>query len=1291
MKKGTSSSARPSISGKRTRSPGQTKKHVTTPGVHATTSIATSDPDTTVIDIAERLPAMVFINCEGRIVYANRMCETLMGYSRAELCSDEFNFMCLVAPEHHERTVANLSAHRRGEEVEPFQYQVVTRDGRRLHAVITTKLINFKGRRSILGIVVDITPQMTAQAELAQERDRISRYFDVTQTIVVALNRDGRIEMLSRAGSELLGYTEKELIGKSWFDTCLPPRVRTDMWGVFAHLMTGGYPAEGTVVGVNPVLLRNGEERIVEWHNSVVKDRTGTAVGTISSGLDITDREQSRQLLQASEKRLREFVENNPLGMYRTTPDGWILMANAALVRMLGYGSFEELAARNIEKGSYTDGFARKDFFEAIEATGELHGYECVWTRRDGTRIHVRENSRVVKDDDGTTICYEGTVENITERCRAEEHLAQEARLESLITSIAVRFGNLAPADIDAGLAQTLKQVGDFFGADRSYIFQFTSSRTAATATHEWFRSDLGPMSVARKHVNIEDIPSFAGKLFRGETVSVPRVRDLPEEAGLERSILMEGEVRSILLVPLVSDSVVTGFFGFEALWQQMRWPDGTGRMMTVVAEIMANALRRQREERRTKFRRDLERLVAVISTRFVNLAPTLVDSAIDQSLEELGTLLKVDRCHIYTFSKQHDKLYQTHCWNAPGVEPMASERMTISTDECPWAVKELLKGEPILAGDPSHISTAANFERQKMVKFGVKSALAVPFYVGGEVHGFLGLVCEQTPKRWDEDTAAMIRTVAEMFASAINLKQKSATLEHHDTLTSALMDNIPDSVYFKDRESRFIRVNRRMAEKFGFTGPADLAGKTDADLFSKEHADAAMHDEQEIMRTGVAVINKEERETWPDGRETWVSTTKMPLLGPDGDIIGTFGISRDITDRKRAEDENRRFQAQLQHTQKLESLGVLSGGIAHDFNNLLMGILGNTSLALMELPQESSAWTRIKQAEEVALRAAELTNQMLAYSGKATFSVKPLSLSALVREMAHLLEVSISRQAKLVFDCPDSLPMIDGDPTQIRQVIMNLITNASDAIGSHAGTITMTTGVVDCDVAYLASCYLCENHLPGRRVYVEVTDTGCGMSPRTIERIFDPFYTTKISGRGLGLAAVLGIVRSHAGGIRVYSEEGKGSTFRILFPESSKAGAETAKKQPKTRELRGSGTVAVVDDDEIIRSVAEGMLRKLGFDVVCAGTVSEALECCRQHRRHLSLVLMDVNMPDSDAAATLDAIRKTLGSTPILLISGYNESTATADMPSASYQAFLQKPFSAEALTDALHRTLDR
>jgi len=425
-------------------------------------------------------------------------------------------------------------------------------------------------------------------------------------------------------------------------------------------------------------------------------------------------------------------------------------------------------------------------------------------------------------------------------------------------------------------------------------------------------------------------------------------------------------------------------------------------------------------------------------------------------------------------------------------------------------------------------------------------------------------------------------------------------------------------------------------------------------------------------------------------GKQRHVLANYIPDIGEQGATNGYFALITDITERKNAEEERKKLEAQIQHAQKLESLGVLAGGIAHDFNNLLVGVLGNAEIALMDLPPESPARVELQHISTSAQRAADLTKQMLAYSGKGKFVVQALNLSKLVEEMGHLLGISISKKVVLKYNFATNLPSIEGDATQVRQVVMNLIINASEAIGETSGVVTVSTGVMEADRAYFSETYLDENLREGDYVYLEVADTGCGMEKKTQDEIFDPFFTTKFTGRGLGLAAVLGIMRGHHGAVKIYSHLNRGTSFKVLFPCSAQPVVDSARASSAQEAWSGSGTVLVVDDEEHVRTVAKRMLSMYGFDVVTARDGREALDVFRGRASEIILVLLDLTMPRLDGEETFRELRRIRPGVRAVLSSGYNEQEVTNCFAGKGLAGFIQKPYNAIQLIEVVRGVLE-
>ena len=432
----------------------------------------------------------------------------------------------------------------------------------------------------------------------------------------------------------------------------------------------------------------------------------------------------------------------------------------------------------------------------------------------------------------------------------------------------------------------------------------------------------------------------------------------------------------------------------------------------------------------------------------------------------------------------------------------------------------------------------------------------------------------------------------------------------------------------------------------------------------------------QESART-LEHHNHEFRIRRANGSIAWLRGNSVPERADNGSVVW-HGFITDIT-------ESRRLETKLVESAKLESLGVLAGGIAHDFNNLLTGILGNASLARQELPPASLGQPMLEQIETAARRAADLCKQMLAYSGKGRFVVQRVDLNKLIEDTTHLLQISIAKNCVLRFNLTPNLPAISADSTQLRQVIMNLVINASEAIASRSGVLALSTGVARVDPEYLRGFRPDASPAPGDYVFIEVSDNGIGMDAATLGKIFDPFFTTKFTGRGLGLAAVLGIVRGHKGGLKVYSEPGRGTTFKLFFPVATGKAQDSVNPFPPALAYRGSGIALIVDDEETVRTVAARMIVRLGFNVLLAADGREAMEKFRADPARFAFVLLDLTMPHLDGEETFRQMRQLNPGVRVILTSGFNQQEAINRFTGKGLAGFIQKPFELSNLTQII------
>ncbi len=525
----------------------------------------------------------------------------------------------------------------------------------------------------------------------------------------------------------------------------------------------------------------------------------------------------------------------------------------------------------------------------------------------------------------------------------------------------------------------------------------------------------------------------------------------------------------------------------------------------------------------------------------------------------------------------------------------------------------------------------------------------------------------------------AVLRDLTEVKRREDELFRSSQKAHQLATFGKILDRSLNEFYIFSCETLRFVHINRGAQKNLGYSmeelrklTPLDIKPKFTPSTFAA--LVKPLLDKTEANIEFTTVHRRKDGSEYPV--QIYLETS---IFGNDSVFVATI---LDITERMQ-------WEAQVQNTQKLESLGVLAGGIAHDFNNLLMGVLGHSSLILKELPANSPIQSSILDIQNAAIGASELCKQMLAYSGKGRFVVQPLSLSEVVKQFGHLLEVSIPKNVILKYELQDNVPAIQADTRQMQQLVMNLITNAAEAVGDKSGIVTLATGVMTVDTEYLKSTYLDDELPSGDYVYYEVSDTGCGMTKDVMRNLFDPFFSTKFTGRGLGLAALLGIVRGHHGAVKVYSEVGKGTTFKVLFPAIDMQAISINGDTPPPKEWKAEGTVLVVDDDETARTVSKRILESGGFSTLVACDGLDALDVFEKHQSEIVGVLLDMTMPRMDGVKTFQRLKQIDSDVTVILTSGYNEQEATSRFAGKGLAGFIQKPYQSDALLQLMHQML--
>ncbi len=532
-----------------------------------------------------------------------------------------------------------------------------------------------------------------------------------------------------------------------------------------------------------------------------------------------------------------------------------------------------------------------------------------------------------------------------------------------------------------------------------------------------------------------------------------------------------------------------------------------------------------------------------------------------------------------------------------------------------------------------------------------------------------------------------MLMGVAGLHALFRRMEESNQRVRESEEKYRTLLENLPQCIYLKNRDMIYSSCNENFARDVGIS-PSEIQGKTDFDIFAPDAAKS--NHELDLRAFQKGEIVESETSTERGGEGFFFRSVKTPVKDENGEKTGLLVIYSDITAQKKAQIEHEELQKKMIQTQKLESLGVLAGGIAHDFNNLLTGILGNAYLMLDDLEQNTEMYESVEAIQSSANRAADLTSQMLAYSGQGQYMAMRLDLAEEIEKFEDLLKSSISKKSHLDIQVADDLPRLKADPAQLRQILLNLVTNASEALDDESGVIKIIVGLKSYGMDDIGKSVVNSDELkPGEYVFVRVEDTGCGFEAKDTGRLFEPFFTTKFTGRGLGLSAVLGIVRASDGGILVESEMGVGSCFEILLPNlGTESFAEDARELDASEDspvLQGSGIVLIVDDERVVREVAKRLLEIAGFKVLIASNGGEAVKIYQEKHESIACVLLDMTMPVMNGRETHDRLNEINPDVKIIVSSGYSESEIMPLFKDKHTVAFVQKPYNFKKLYDAI------
>jgi PAS domain S-box-containing protein len=1191
-----------------------------------------------------------------------------------------------------------------------FGHRVVRPDGSIRHCVSrVTVEADAKGLPlRMFGVVMDVTEMREAEMRIKSQEQMLRAIIDTIPYGLAAKDAQGRYILVNRALERLHDAKEKDFQGRTALELPFFPHwdsewiLRDDL-----EVIRSGRTVD---VPEREFINRRGETTYRRIIRSPIVDDAGRSTGLVMLTEDITRRKKAEDEVKRGRALLQTVFDTVPHRIWVKNLEGRFLLVNQQHAAFYGLTP-EQMAGLTTRDLPRVPEALKQQWIEddaAVLTTGRrLDRPEIEIQRPDGSDSWIRLIKLPLPDGKGGHAGVVGWVEDVTDRVQAERALTASRRLlrtvvDTIPHGLAAKdregrfiLANKALEIINrmtesAMLGRTIRDIAWMRAEDAARIQQ--SDRTVLESGQ--------PLVIPRAEIHLPDGAIAIRRSFRspilgadGEVTGlVLLVEDVTDQVRTEEELRSSQRLLRAVVdtIPysvvakdlngryLLSNRAAAAAFGrqpadligrttLEAPWiepsEARRFHDDdmqvlrTGRLLeipqtTVTLSGAVKSIRRIIKAPILDEAGQVRGMVAlseditgrVRAEEELRTSQRLLRAIFDHlpfglaAKDREGRFVLVNRWQLTRYGLPEQAWEGNLLSDVVAMTPAARERY-IAQDE------EVLRTGRVIEYPEQEIRfTAGDTAIADILRFPLLDEQ-------GQTTGLVAATFDVTRRKTMER----------------ELRQSRALLQ-------AMFDALPLWVFVKDRERRVVAINRRMAEDYGIDlsqpGPIDLARGLPEDV-----REQIARFDNTVLESGQPFEVPELPFTLPGQDTRIIRVLRLPLRDASGIVTGLLGVSEDITERHRA-------ALAVTQSQKLESLGVLAGGIAHDFNNLLTGILGNVELAAKALETAHAARRPLENVKNASLMAAGLTQQMLAYSGGGAFEAKPVDVSRLAEDMVRLLQVAIPRNATFVRQLPSGLPAAFADPSQLQQVVMNLVSNAAEAIGDQPGQVTLTTGLERVTREDLAAFHLAQDVPEGEYVTLDVTDTGAGMAPGTLDRIFDPFFSTKFTGRGLGLAVVLGIVRSHKGAIRVRSQPGGGTSFRVLLPPAPQPAPA---QDPAPVDWRGSGTVLVVDDDAAVREVAALMLRQLGLTALEAGSVAKALDVLKLHAGDVHWALLDAGMPGPDGAGAVRALRDVVPDLTVVVMSGHSERELLERFSGMNIRGFLQKPFTFDDLQSKL------
>jgi PAS domain S-box-containing protein len=1127
--------------------------------------------------------------------------------------------------------------HETGQAVPPHPFRIRRLDGREIVVESFGTPCWFEGKPAIQMVVRDISVRTETEKALQASE---ARYRSLIQAVALMdwwTGPNGESIEFAPEWTPLTGQRREEAIGRGWLEV-LHPDDRAPTWDRWQTAVGTGQPYEAAFRVRTP----DGTWRHLLAKGNPVRDSDGRIREWIGVLIDVTQLRQAEEAAQESEKRLTALINDLDGIVWELDPRTWkFLYVSPQAERILGYP-----VSRWYQEDHFWENHIHPEDREqsvnfCVDATqrGLNHAFEYRMIAADGRSVWLHDVVSV-ETVQGRPVTTRGVMIDITARRQAEQALRESEERYRLLT------------EVQPTIVWTLRPDHTVEFVSRQWV-EFTGRTLEHVQALGWH--DL---------IHPDDLPGMLATL-----------RGLPERGQAYevevRYRRHDGEYRRVLCraAPMK-----------DAAGAVVKW-------ISTITDIHTHWLIEQKLSKSNRLLETISRVQGefLVQGDTAKVFGQILDALLELTESEYGFIGEVwHRPTGQPYLKTH--AISNIAWN--------EETRTLYQKFAPnleFSNLHNLFGEVITTGAAVIANDPATDPRRGGVPPGHPPLLAfmgLPIIHGGKLIGMVGVA--NRPGGYDEAVAQQIApllhtcgTLIEAIRTEQLRLQAEEQLQASQHMLETVLNSIPQAVFWKDRQSRYLGCNVVVAKAFGYERPEELIGKTARELpgLTPAQAEAFLRKDQEILATGQPVLGLIEEATLPTGATIWIETNKIPLRNARGEIVGLLGTWQDITQR-------RLLEAQLLQSQKLEAIGQLAGGVAHDFNNLLTVITGYSELLLATLAATDPNREAILAIQEASERATALTRQLLAFSRRSVLEPKVLDLNDIVRETEKMLRRLIGEDILLTVVLDPHLHRVRVDRGQLGQVLMNLAVNARDAM-PQGGRLTIETRNIVLDEAY------CEVHLgakPGQYVRLAITDTGSGMTPEIQARIFEPFFTTKGVGKGtgLGLSVVHGIVQQSGGHIEVYSEPGQGTTFKLYFRAVHDQLTTSGSDAVPAPAPHGSETVLLVEDEESVRGIARIALQSHGYKVLTAVDGQDALRVVAQHPGSIALLVTDLIMPGMSGRELAEQLGPRFPTMKTLFISGYTDDAVIRHGLVQEKVAFLQKPFSPLTLARKVREVLD-